>query len=153
VRLLDDERRFIDLSGSPIWLADEVELADGAHDPEAELRLTAALRRHPDLTRHEFTTHWRDVHGPLALANPDVFGFRRYVQLHTPDDAESFPPAMARGAPAPFDGVSEIWRDPATASEDRQDEVRATIMADEARFVDVEASPVWLGRVHSIIDR
>ena len=104
------------------------------------------------ITRDEFLRHWRDVHGPLALENPDVFGFRHYVQLHTPDDAETFPPAIERGAPAPFDGISEIWRDATTADADRAAAVREMIMEDEARFVDYAASPLFYGRVEVVVD-
>jgi uncharacterized protein (TIGR02118 family) len=147
--LLDDERRFIDLGESPIWMAEEIVLRTGA---TTGVRLTAALRRAAGISREEFRRHWREVHGPLALANPDVFGFRHYVQLHTPDDAESFAPALARRAPAPFDGVSEIWRDEATADPDRAASVRQMIMEDEARFVDFANSPLWLGRVEVVID-
>ena len=147
--LLDDEGRFIDLAESPIWMADEVELRAGSTEG---VRLTAALRRAPGITRDEFRRHWRDVHGPLALENPDVFGFRHYVQLHTPDDAETFPPAIERGAPPPFDGISEIWRDATTADADRAAAVREMIMEDEARFVDYAASPLFYGRVEVVVD-
>jgi uncharacterized protein (TIGR02118 family) len=147
--LLEDERRFIDHTASPIWLADEVTLNEGLVEGE---RMTAALRRKPGLTRAEFQQHWRQVHGPLALEHPEVFGFRHYVQLHTPADAEDFSTAKARGAPAPFDGVSEVYRDEPTVDRDQVAAVRAMIMEDEARFVDYDASPVWFGRVEVIID-
>ena len=86
--LLDDERRFIDLSASPIWFATEHVVADG---PADGLRMTTAVRRRAGLTRAQFRRHWADVHGPLAVSRPDVFGITRYLQMHTPDDAETFP--------------------------------------------------------------
>lgn len=146
--LLADERRFIDLAASPIWLADEVVMRVGDTDG---LRMTAALRRRPGLSRREFRDHWRDVHGPLALQHPEVFGFRHYVQLHTPDDAETFPPAVVRGAPAPFDGLSEIWLDDVNPDPEHAATVRAMIMTDEATFLDYEASPIFFGRVDVIV--
>jgi uncharacterized protein (TIGR02118 family) len=146
--LLADERNFIDLSSSPIWMAEEVLLKEGPIEGE---RMTAALRRAPGLTRAEFLDHWRQVHGPLALQHPEVFGFRHYVQLHTPLDAEDFPPAHARGAPAPFDGISEIYRDEPIADPEHLAAVREMIMEDEARFVDYGTSPVWYGRVEVIL--
>ncbi len=148
--LLADEQRFIDLARSPLWMADEVLLRDGAMDG---LRLTAFLRRQPQLTRAEFSKHWREVHAPLALANPDVFGFRRYVQLHTTDDAESFALRAPRGAPAPFDGTSEVWLDEVHPDPAHAAEVRAAVDADEASIFIRAESPVMLGEVRVVVDR
>ena len=63
--------------------------------PKAGLRMTSAVRRKAGTTRDEFRRHWADVHAPLALAHPEVFGISRYVQLTAPDDAEAYPPAVA----------------------------------------------------------
>ena len=148
--LLDDERRFIDLSASPIWFATEHVVADG---PADGLRMTTAVRRRAGLTRAQFRRHWADVHGPLAVSRRDVFGITRYLQMHTPDDAETFPPAVARGAPEPFDGLAEVYTtavdpDPAEAAE-----LRAALAADTESIVDRDASPRAAGRVHVIVDR
>ncbi len=153
--LLADERRFIDLAASPIWVADEVFVRTGAQHraTDGQARLTAALRRAPGLTRDQFRHHWREVHGPLALANDDVFGFHHYTQLHTPDDADSHPLRRERGAPEPFDGVSEIIVEPVNPSPERARAVRAMIMEDEARFVDYGASAVFHGIIRVVLDR
>jgi len=150
--LLEDERRFIDLSSSPIWAAEERVMIDG---PRAGLRSTTAVRRRPGVSRDDFRRHWAEVHAPLALAHPEVFGIVRYVQMHTPDDAEGYPPAAVRGAPAPFDGLAEVY---ATAvgpdtDPDATAAVRAAMAADTDSFIDRDASPHCLGRVDVIIDR
>jgi len=106
--LLEDERRFIDLPRSPIWMADEVVQLAGRR---SGLRLSSTLYRRADLDGAEFRRHWREVHGPLALAPPDPLGIVHYVQLHTPDDAETFPAARRRSAPPPPDGLVEAWFD------------------------------------------
>jgi hypothetical protein len=36
------------------------------------IRLTALLRRNPQLSHHEFETHWREVHAPLMRSLPDI---------------------------------------------------------------------------------
>lgn len=58
--MLTDERSFIDLAASPIWMAEEHVLRDG---PVGGLRMTAALRRRAGTTRSQFLRHWHDVHG------------------------------------------------------------------------------------------
>lgn len=151
--LLADERRFIDLASSPIWVAEEqvVRVGSQRQATNGEARLTAALRRAQGTSRAEFRRHWRTVHGPLALANNDVFGFHHYVQLHTPDDADTHPLRTQRGAPEPFDGVSEVILESVSPDPDRARQVRAMIMEDEARFVDYQASAVYHGIIKLVV--
>jgi hypothetical protein len=151
--LLADERRFIDLSASPIWVAEEQVVRWGStrQASHGEARMTAVLRRADGITRDEFRRHWREVHGPLALANNDVFGFHHYVQLHTPDDAGTHHLRMQRGAPEPFDGVSEVILESVSPDPERARQVRAMIMHDEARFVNYDASAVYHGVIKRVI--
>lgn len=147
--LLDDERTFIDHTTSPIWIAEEDVRLEGPMDG---LRMTAVLRRIPTISRAEFRRHWREGHGPWAMRHPEVFGFRHYVQLHTPADADDNPIARARQAPPAFDGVSEIYRDPPTASPEDVAALRQRFIDDEKNFLDIDASPVFLGEARVIID-
>ena len=146
--LLEDERTFIDHSASPIWVAEEDVRLVG---PTTGLRMTATLRRNPVITREQFRHHWREIHGPWAMRHPEVFGFRHYVQLHAPADADDNPSARTRNAPPAFDGVSEIYRDQPTAPSDVVAALRAEFHEDEETFLDVDASPVFLGDVRLII--
>ena len=113
--------------------------------------MTAMLRRNPALTREQFRHHWREVHGPWAMRNPEVFGFRHYVQLHAPTDADTNPLAKARQSPPAFDGVSEIYRNAPTASPEAVAALRAEFLEDEKYFLDIPASPVFMGEVRVII--
>ncbi len=151
--LLADEQRFIDLAASPIWVAEEQLVRQGTvrQATDGEMRLTAALRRAPGITRADFRRHWREVHGPLALAHNDVFGFHHYVQLHTPDNADTHPLRHERHAPEPFDGVSEIVLEPVSPTPERARAVRDIIMEDEARFVDYARSAVFPGVIRLVI--
>ena len=146
--LLEDERTFIDHAASPIWIADEDVRLVG---PTTGLRVTATLRRNPNITREAFRHHWRDLHGPWAMRHPEVFGFRHYVQLHTPANADDNPLARERQAPPAFDGVSEIYRDAPTASPEAVDALRQQFLDDELNFLDIDASPVFLGEVRVIV--
>ena len=146
--LLEDERVFIDHSASPVWIAEEDLRLEG---PKDGMRMTAVLRRNPAITREAFRHHWREGHGPWAMRHPEVFGFRHYVQLHTPADADDNPIARARQAPPAFDGVSEIYRDPPTASPEAVASLRQEFIDDERNFLDIDASPVFLGEVRVII--
>lgn len=146
--LLDDERNFIDHSNSPIWIADEDPMLDG---PKTGLRGTAVLRRRDGISREDFKRHWHDIHAPWALGRPDVWGFVRYIQNHTPANADDNPLARERNAPPAFDGMSEIYRVASTAPADEVARLRDELLADEPNFMDVDASPVFMGEVHVII--
>ena len=148
--LLADERNFIDLAQSPIWMTDEHVMQDRPH---SGLRLTAALRRQPEVSREYFLRRWHDEHGPLALANNDVFGFGHYIQLHSPPDAEEFRLRAPRRAPDPFDGVSEIWLDEVHPDPARAAAVLAQVAADEADFLDLDNSILWFSEVRVVVDR
>ncbi len=146
--LLDDEKNFIDHSNSPIWIADEDPVLDG---PKTGLRGTAVLRRRDGISREDFKRHWHDIHAPWALGRPDVWGFVRYIQNHTPANADDNPLARERNAPPAFDGLSEIYRVASTAPADEVARLRDELLADEPNFMDVDASPVFMGEVHVII--
>ena len=151
--LLADERTFIDLSRSPLWMAEEVVVVDGPMASRDGLRLTSFLRRRADLTRAEFLQHWQHVHAPLPLEHADVFGFGRYLQLHTSEDAEDFPLRASRGAPAPFDGMAEIWLNEVSPDPERAKAARAIVTADEELFFDRHESPLVFGEVRVVVDR
>ena len=59
-------------------------------------KIVVVLYRKEGMSRQEFRTYWRDVHGAIGARMP---GLRRYVQNH----------ALADGAP--FDGIAEMWFD------------------------------------------
>lgn len=112
------------------------------------VKLIFCLRRLPHLDRTAFQAYWRDVHAPLVAAHADALGLLRYEQSHTLDDSLAQPLAAPRGSPAPFDGVAELWWEPqATRTSAQREAARianAALLADERRFIDLAASPLFL---------
>jgi len=111
------------------------------------IKLVFCLRRLPHLDRAQFQQHWREVHAPLVAERAEVLGLKRYVQSHTLDDSLVQSLAVARGSPAPFDGVAELWWDGLEVRTGaRREEARrasAELLADERRFIDLSASPIF----------
>jgi uncharacterized protein (TIGR02118 family) len=113
------------------------------------IRLTFVLRRKPGATREEFQEYWRRAHAPLVAQHADTLDLLRYVQVHTFDDPANEQMAAARGGmEAPYDGVAELWwssRDAlrATGQDGRAATAAAALIEDEARFIDLAASPLW----------
>ncbi len=113
------------------------------------VRLTFCLRRAAHLTWQEFSDYWRDVHAPLVASHAEVLQIRRYVQVRTLDDPPLQEALRARsGSPAPFDGVAELWLDSLDSLRPSTPEAKAAsaaLRADERRFIDLPASPIFVG--------
>lgn len=122
------------------------------------IKLVFALRRKPELSREEFQAYWRTTHAPLVAERADVLKIRRYVQVHT-SDLDGLHGAFQKrngGAPAPFDGVAELWFDSLEALGGDDPAVRqaqSELLADEANFIDLPNSPMWMSEEHEIVAR
>lgn len=114
------------------------------------IRLTFVLRRQPGMSRADFQGYWREVHGPLVAKHATDLAIHRYVQVHTLDDPINDQLADARGGMEPvYDGVAEVWwtkRETlvkASGTEAGRAAARE-LVKDEARFIDLAQSPLWL---------
>ena len=120
------------------------------------IKLVFALRRRPDLTFEEFQTYWRQTHAPLVAERAEVLKIKRYVQVHT-RDLEGLHAAFRKrngGAPEPFDGVAELWFDSLDdmgGDDPARRQAQAELLADEANFIDLPNSPMWLADEHEIV--
>jgi uncharacterized protein (TIGR02118 family) len=92
------------------------------------------LHRRADLTQEQFSQHWRERHGPLAVARQP--GFWHYVQNHLVERLSDASPD--------WDGFGEIHyrtlEDALTRSYDSE-EAQQLIRDDVARFLDYDRSP------------
>jgi uncharacterized protein (TIGR02118 family) len=119
------------------------------------LKLTFCLRRRPGMTVPEFQDYWLNRHGPLVRSLQPALGMVRYVQVHRRDDALGRGMRTARGAPEPYDGVAELWwadeqsfRASGRTPEGR--EAGRRLLEDEATFIDLANSPLWLSHEHVV---
>lgn len=123
-------------------------------------KMIICIRRKPGLTRGEFQDYWLRRHGPLAASvnarglAPAMLG---YVQNHTLETEHMRAFREVRGmAVEPYDGVTEVWlEDPADLDmgESLTDEIIAAnqmLIEDEASFVDLEQSCVFITRDHNL---
>ncbi len=121
------------------------------------VKFAFCLRRLPTMSRAEFQERWFDVHGPLVRERAEVLGIRRYVQLHSLNDALSAGVRNARQSPDPYDGIAELWWDsletfaPANSSPERR-RAGQELLEDERKFIDLPRSPVWLGRERPVVE-
>jgi uncharacterized protein (TIGR02118 family) len=120
------------------------------------IKLTFAVRRRSDVDVDEFHRYWRDQHGPLVRSLRPVLGIRRYVQTHRMETPFNEALRASRGALEPFDGVAELWWDDvdalvAATSSPAGSAAGRTLLEDEATFIDLERSSLWLGQEVEII--
>lgn len=120
------------------------------------VKLVFCLRKLDSWTSEEFHAYWRDTHGPLVRRHADILRIRKYVQLHPTAARASGTLAQLRNTPKPFDGVAELWFDNAddidaagTTTEGRR--AARALLEDEARFIDLDRSPIWLFKAHEIV--
>jgi uncharacterized protein (TIGR02118 family) len=122
------------------------------------IKAVMAIRRRDDVAPEEFHRYWHEEHGPLACRLLEPLNLRRYVQTHTLDTEFNVQLAAARGTVQAFDGVAELWWDSldelveAFGSEEGQ-RANAALAEDEARFIDLERSSVFLTEEQVMFER
>lgn len=121
------------------------------------IKLTFCLHRLEEMSRAEFQEYWLKKHGPLVRRRQKALRLRRYVQLHTVDDAVNDLIRASRGAPEEYDGVAELWWDSlddlneAMNSEEGR-KASLELFEDEKMFIDHERSPLWISREIEVVE-
>jgi uncharacterized protein (TIGR02118 family) len=120
------------------------------------VKLVFVIRRREELSPEEFHRYWLEEHGPLARRLLESLGVRRYVQTHTTGGELNAALAGARGTAAAFDGLAEIWWDSldhllAAAGSEEGQRANETLAEDEARFIDLERSSLFVTEEHTIL--
>jgi len=117
----------------------------------AVLKLTFYLHRLQRLSLAEFQDYWLTRHGPLVRSLQPALGMLRYVQLHRLPGDLADGMRRVRGAPEPYDGVAELWWESeetyrAARRNPEAREAGRVLLEDEAKFIDLPRSPLWLNR-------
>jgi uncharacterized protein (TIGR02118 family) len=121
------------------------------------IKLTFVLRRRPELEPGEFRRYWREEHAPLVARHAETLRIRRYVQTHTVGSDLDGALADSRGTQIePYDGVAQLWWDSledlqAVLADEAGQRAAAELLEDEQRFIDLPASPLWLGEEYVVV--
>jgi uncharacterized protein (TIGR02118 family) len=159
--LLEDERRFIDLPQSPLWLAHEYPQVNPipenivAHFRSPVMRIFYPLRALPSLGDTAARRDWLTRHGPLVRSHAEAAGVLCYRQVHRAYHPLDAALRNARGTQAPpYLGHAEIWFDQARmpTTEESRDAGRA-LVEDEGRFVDFSRSTMLFGKERTFVDQ
>jgi len=120
------------------------------------VKLIFCLARNPNLTAEQFQEYWLNVHAPKVASVRHLLGMIRYVQNHTFEHAMSGALRDSRRGKSPYDGVMEGWIDTEAGkrnatSEDYLEAARM-LLKDEAKFIDLERSAIFVTREHVIFE-
>ncbi len=121
------------------------------------IKLVYCVHRKAGMSPEEFSSYWKETHGPLVESCATALNARRYVQSHLLDSPLNEVAREGRGAAGAFDGITEIWwdsHDELMAAMQTPEGVAAheQLIEDEARFCDLSRSSIFLTQEHSIFD-
>lgn len=155
-----DEQAFTDTSNVSGFIAlEEVILDQSDGLPRGSgpaVKMVIDIWKHPDLSKAEFSEHWRTKHADLVRQHAVALGISKYVQNHGDPEAK-FDFAELRGwRPAP-NGVTEMWwpsidaMRQALASPEAIAAI-AAIRLDDDSFTDPAMTRAFAAKEHSIFD-
>jgi uncharacterized protein (TIGR02118 family) len=121
------------------------------------IKLVYVVRRRSDVSPEEFRRYWLEEHGPLVKSIAPEHGARRYVQSHTIDTPLNDALVGIRGMAPSYDGITEVWSDSLEAlqaelSSEAGQQAFGRLGEDEAKFIDIGSSTMFLTEEHTIFD-
>jgi uncharacterized protein (TIGR02118 family) len=119
------------------------------------VKLVYCIRRSPAMSAEAFRRYWREEHAPKVAGFAKALCARRYVQSHTLDSGLNEALRGSRGARAAYDGVTEVWWESeaelaAAMGTPEGAAAGRALLEDEERFIDLEASSLFLTEEHEI---
>ena len=158
--LLEDEKKFIDLPLSPLYLAYEYPQVNPTPEniiaiPKSNiLKLHFPLRHLASLDEQEVRRYWLTNHGPIIRSNAPASGLLRYIQVHRANHALDAELRKSRGTIVdPYLGHAEVWIDRSRTGTPEGAAANRAAVEDESKFIDFERSAMWVGKEFTFIDR
>jgi hypothetical protein len=158
--LLEDEKRFIDLPHSPLYLAYEYPQVNPTPEnlmakvKSPIVKLHFPLRHLESMDEAEVRRYWLTNHGPIIRSHAAASGILRYVQVHRAGHPLDDQLRADRGTiTPPYLGHAEVWFSRAGAITPEGMVANQAAVDDESHFIDFKRSAMWLVKEHSIIDR
>jgi len=121
------------------------------------IKLVYIVRKRDDVSAQDFHTYWLESHGPLVRSVARSLRARKYVQSHTIAPEAGAQIAQTRGMGAAYDGITEVWWDSmedlaAGSGSAEGREAGRRLIEDEAKFIDLKRSFIFLTEEHTIFD-
>lgn len=159
--LVEDERKFIDLERSPLWLAHEYPQVNPvpeelvARERSPLVKLFFCLRHPAGQSMEAAQFYWRTAHGPIIRSIAQAGGILRYLQVHRVEDELEAALRQARGTrDEPYTGHAELWYDRRGWGNAIPERARGGQLAieDESKFIDFRRSAMWIAKERVFVD-
>jgi len=158
--LLEDERKFVDLPESPLYLAYEYPQVNPcpenifAHPKSSIVKIHFPLRHIASMDEQEVRRYWLTNHGPIIRSHAPASGLLRYVQVHRANHPLDEALRSARGTQVdPYLGHAEVWVDQSRKGTREAAVANQAAVEDESKFIDFKRSCMWVGKEYSFVDR
>jgi hypothetical protein len=158
--LHEAERAFVDLPGSPLWLAYEYPQVNPspenivANERSTLTKFYYPLRQPAGMSMDAAQLYWRTQHGPVIRRQAGT-RILRYVQVHRFEHPLEAQWRAARGVTVEsYMGHAELWFDRSLRSTDVPEQRASAVRAaeDEAKFIDFARSCRWHGKEHVFVN-
>jgi uncharacterized protein (TIGR02118 family) len=121
------------------------------------IKLVYILRRREDVSPEEFRQYWLEKHGPLVRSFAEALKARKYIQSHTIETPLNDALVSGRGMSEFYDGITEVWWESlddlsAAVATPEGAESGRRLAEDEAQFIDLPKSTIFLTEEHTIFD-
>jgi len=121
------------------------------------IKLVYVLQRRGDVAPADFHDYWLNAHGPKVRGHAAAISARRYVQSHIIDTPANEAMRAVRGMLEPVPGITEVWWNSladfqAAGADPAGQAAFADLAEDEATFIDVARSQIFLTREKHIFD-
>ena len=119
------------------------------------IKIVYCVRKRDDISLKAFYKYWFEQHGTLVRRFAKTLRAKKYIQSHTIEPEINKFLMTSRGFAPPYDGIAEIWWDDvesfnvASTSLAAQ-EAYSALIEDEAKFIDIAQSRVFLTEEHVI---
>jgi hypothetical protein len=160
-RILEDERKFIDLPNSPLWFNYEYPQVNPypenivATEFSSLIKSYYAIRHLPHLSLDQAQLYWRTSHGFLLRRIATIGHIKRYLQVHRYEDEVELDMRKERGTLVePYTGHAELWFDRYGGNDNTPEIIRGWELAveDERKFMDFPRSSMWYGKERVFVD-
>jgi uncharacterized protein (TIGR02118 family) len=122
------------------------------------VKIVYCARKRADLSDEEFHDYWLNQHGALVRRVAPAIRCKRYTQSHIVAMPELHEIMRAtRLMQEPYDGIAELWWDSLDDFMDAYSSAEglegdAELREDEAKFIDLAASCIFLTEENVILD-
>ncbi len=158
--LLEDEKKFIDLPRSPLYLAYEYPQVNPspeniiAHEKNNLLKIHFPLRHLPSLNEEAVRHYWLTNHGPIIRSHAPASGILRYIQVHRAGHELDAQLRASRNTEVEaYLGHAEVWIDRKRMGTPEGAVANLAAIEDEAKFIDFSRSTIFVGKEIAYIDR